>query len=86
MPPLPHGRPGVRATLALLPGGVRGPGTRPSTWLGVSMGDDGGQGGRGSAGRGPRCPEPPGYHGKQTPRKPTRLPLVKPDAEMEMET
>lgn len=43
-------------------------------------------GGQGSAGCGPRCPEPLGYHSAQTARKPIRLLLIKPDAEMEMKT
>lgn len=38
------------------------------------------------AGHRPRCPEPLGYHGKQTPREPICLLLIKPDAEMEMKT
>lgn len=39
-----------------------------------------------STGYGPRCPKPLSYHGEQTPRKPIRLLLIKPDAEMEMKT
>lgn len=62
-------------------GGELGP--RPSTCLEASTADDAGhpRWAQPSLPGAPRC-----HHGKQTPREPICLLLIKPDAEMEMKT